>query len=67
MAKFRIYAEDEELLTTEETASYLKVNIRTIYRLLRAHKIPALRVGGQWRFRKGDVDEWLNVGNRFMK
>jgi len=51
----------EELLTTGEAASYLKVNRRTIYRLLRARKIPALRVGGQWRFRRRDLDEWLEA------
>ena len=46
-------------LTTEEVLEYLNVNLRTVYRLIRAGKIPAVRVGRQWRFRKSDIDEWL--------
>ena len=46
-------------LTTEEVLDYLKVNLRTIYRLIKAGKIPAVRVGRQWRFRKTDIDAWL--------
>ncbi len=52
--------EDEVFLTTEEVLTYLKVNLRTIYRLIKAGKIPAVRVGRQWRFRKTDIDAWLN-------
>ncbi len=51
---------DEVFLTTEEVLTYLKVNLRTIYRLIKAGKIPAVRVGRQWRFRKTDIDAWLN-------
>ncbi|HJO39113.1 MAG: helix-turn-helix domain-containing protein [Vicinamibacterales bacterium] len=42
---------DEVFLTTEEVLAYLKVNLRTVYRLIKAGKIPAVRVGRQWRFR----------------
>jgi len=50
---------DETFLTTEEVLAYLQVNLRTIYRLIKAGKIPAVRVGRQWRFRKADIDAWL--------
>jgi excisionase family DNA binding protein len=50
---------DESFLTTEEVLDYLQVNLRTVYRLIKAGKIPAVRVGRQWRFRKGDIDAWL--------
>ena len=51
---------DEVFLTTEEVLAYLQVNLRTVYRLIKAGKIPAVRVGRQWRFRKRDIDAWLD-------
>jgi len=51
---------DHVFLTTEEVLEYLQVNLRTVYRLIKAGKIPAVRVGRQWRFRKEDIDAWLN-------
>ena len=53
-------ASDDVFLTTEEVLEYLQVNLRTIYRLIKAGKIPAVRVGRQWRFRKRDIDAWLD-------
>src|SRR6202165_5368963 len=51
---------DETFLTTEEVLEYLQVNLRTVCRLSKAGKIPAVRVGRQWRFRKRDIDAWLD-------
>ena len=48
-----------EILTIRELAQYLKVNERTIYRLVSGKKIPAFKVGGSWRFRQSDVDTWI--------
>ncbi|MDQ3515433.1 MAG: response regulator [Gemmatimonadota bacterium] len=50
---------NDGFLTTEEVLDYLQVNLRTVYRLIKAGKIPAVRVGRQWRFRKTDIDSWL--------
>jgi excisionase family DNA binding protein len=49
-----------ELLTLEEVAKYLRVTKTTVYRLLRQDKIPANKVGRQWRFDKTSIDEWLH-------
>ncbi len=46
-------------MTTGEVADYLKVTERTIYRLAVAKEIPALKVGGSWRFSRLDIDEWI--------
>lgn len=51
----------EVIMTTDEVLAYLQVKLRTVYRLIKAGKIPAVRVGRQWRFRKGDIDAWLNA------
>jgi excisionase family DNA binding protein len=42
------FPNDEIFLTTEEVLRYLQVNLRTVYRLIKAGKIPAVRVGRQW-------------------
>ena len=52
---------DDAFLTTDEVLEYLQVNLRTVYRLIKAGKIPAVRVGRQWRFRKRDIDVWLET------
>ena len=52
-------ASDDVFLTTEEVLALLQVNLRTIYRMIKAGRIPAVRVGRQWRFRKRDIETWL--------
>jgi excisionase family DNA binding protein len=47
-------------LTTDEVLDYLKVTSRTIYRLIKAGDLPAVRIGRQWRFRQSDLDAWLD-------
>lgn len=49
-----------ELMTLREVAAYLRVTEKTVYRLLKRGRIPATRVGRQWRFEKDSVDEWLH-------
>ena len=49
----------DTLLTMKEVLGYLRVGSRTVHRLIKAGEIPALRVGRLWRFRKSDIDAWL--------
>lgn len=58
--------------TAEEIAEYLRLHPYTIRRLARVGKIPAFRAGGQWRFRKDDIDQWSKAypfahGNKKLK
>jgi excisionase family DNA binding protein len=48
-----------KLMTIGEVADYLRVTKKTIYRLLRQGKIPATKVGNQWRFAQDSINEWL--------
>jgi excisionase family DNA binding protein len=57
--------EMEAFLTTEEVLSYLKITPRTIYRLIRTGELPAVRIGRQWRFRRADLDHWLERQRAF--
>ena len=49
----------QAFLTTEEVLGYLKTTPRTIYRLIRNGELPAVRIGRQWRFRRTDLDRWV--------
>ena len=46
-------------MTLEEVAQYLRLNKHTAYRLVQAGKLPAFKVGTQWRLNIEDVDAWL--------
>ena len=50
-----------DLLTAKQLAEYLQLSSRSIYRLLERGQIPATKIGGQWRFRKSAIDEWIDV------
>jgi excisionase family DNA binding protein len=49
----------EALMTIDDLSLYLKVTKRTIYEWLKDKKIPAVKLIGQWRFRKEKIDAWL--------
>lgn len=48
-----------EILTLEDVAAYLKAGKRTVYRLAAEGRLPAFKLGGTWRFRRSDLDEWI--------
>lgn len=50
-----------DLLTAKQLAEYLQLSPRSIYRLLERGLLPATKIGGQWRFRKTDIDQWIDV------
>jgi len=50
----------DSLMTLGEVADYLRLSKDTVYRMAQSGRIPASEVGMQWRFRKADVDAWLD-------
>ncbi|OQA43441.1 MAG: Helix-turn-helix domain protein [Chloroflexi bacterium ADurb.Bin325] len=50
-----------ELLTTRQVQALLHVDRTTIYRMVESGELPALRVGKQWRFARGQVEAWLQA------
>ncbi|MBI4257214.1 helix-turn-helix domain-containing protein [Candidatus Uhrbacteria bacterium] len=50
---------DGRILTLDEVSRLLRVNRATVYRMARKQKIPAAKVGRQWRFERERIDEWL--------
>ena len=49
----------DEILTIDEVAAYLKAGKRTVYRLAANGEIPAFKLGGTWRFRRSELDQWI--------
>lgn len=50
---------NDEILTLEEVAAYLKAGKRTVYRLAQKGEIPAFKLGGTWRFRRSELESWI--------
>jgi len=51
---------DHEILTLEEVAQYLRLKPQTIYKWAQEKKIPAVKLGKEWRFRRSILDRWLD-------
>lgn len=49
----------DEILTLREVAAYLKLAEKTAYRLASEGKLPGFKVGGSWRFKREDLDVWI--------
>lgn len=52
---------EEDIMTLEEVAKFLKLKPQTIYVWCQEGKIPAIKLGKEWRFRKSVIDRWLDL------
>ena len=51
--------DNKRYLSVEEVAKRFGVNITTVYRLAQRGKLPAFKVGNQWRFSESRLEEWV--------
>jgi PTS system nitrogen regulatory IIA component len=51
---------DDDILTLEEVAKYLRVSERTIYDCAQKGEIPAGKIRAAWRFKKSEIDKWVD-------
>jgi excisionase family DNA binding protein len=49
----------EQIMTSKDVESYLKLNERTVYRMATAAKIPSFKVGILRRFKKEEIETWI--------
>ena len=49
----------DNIMTIKEVSEYLKIKEKTAYALVAKGEIPGFKVGGSWRFRKGEIDKWI--------
>lgn len=50
-----------DILTLKEVAEYLKLAEKTAYRLAAEGKLPGFKVGGSWRFKESDIENWISA------
>ena len=55
---------NDEILTLKEVAEYLKLAEKTAYRLAAEGKLPGFKVGGSWRFKEADIENWIEEKKR---
>jgi excisionase family DNA binding protein len=58
---FRAYPMTDQILTLKEVADYLKLTEKTAYRLVAEGKLPGFKVGGAWRFKREDLEAWIET------
>jgi excisionase family DNA binding protein len=51
---------DDEMLTIEDLAAYLKLKPQTIYKWAQSGKIPGAKFGKEWRFRRSAIERWID-------
>ncbi|MDR1277813.1 MAG: PTS sugar transporter subunit IIA [Treponema sp.] len=60
---------DDDILTIDEVAKYLRVSERTVYDWAQKGDIPSGKIGTVWRFKKSEIEKWVNerlTGNKLM-
>ncbi len=60
MFQIRLMDSNDKIMTLEEVAEYLRVKPQTIYTWAQEKKIPAAKLGKEWRFKKSIIDKWFN-------
>jgi excisionase family DNA binding protein len=53
--------QNDEIVTLEELAKYLKLQPQTVYKWAQEGQIPGAKLGKEWRFRKSIIDEWVDT------
>jgi excisionase family DNA binding protein len=51
--------DSDKIMTLEEVAEYLRLKPQTIYTWAQEKKIPAAKIGREWRFKKSIIDKWF--------
>ena len=58
---------EPDVLTIDELAALLRVGLKTAYTLAQNGEVPGFKVGGQWRFRRRDIEAWIDDQTRLAQ
>ena len=58
---------NDDIMTLQDVAEYLKISVRTAYGYAQKGILPAFKVGTAWRFRKTDLDVWVEAQRRLTE
>ena len=53
---------ENEIWTIGEVADYLRLKQSTAYSLAAKGKLPGFKIGGSWRFKRDDIEQWIEQG-----
>ncbi len=53
--------QNDQIMTLREVAQYLGLHVMTVYKLTREGRVPAAKIGGQWRFKRDILESWLEA------
>lgn len=53
-----------QAMTVRDVAEYLNVDEKTVYRLAKRADLPGFKVAGAWRFKRADLDAWIDQQKR---
>jgi excisionase family DNA binding protein len=60
MSKYEVcMTKDKEIMTAKEVAEYLSIHPLTVHKYAREGKIPAFKIGTDWRFHKKHIERWI--------
>lgn len=51
----------DQAMTVRDVAGYLNVDEKTVYRLAKRGNLPGFKVAGAWRFKRSDLDHWIDA------
>jgi len=57
----------DPILTLPEVAVLLKVAEKTVYTMAQSGQLPAFKVRGQWRFKRDDIEQWIDEQKAAVK
>lgn len=58
---------EPDVLTIHELAALLRVGLKTAYTLAQNGEVPGFKVGGQWPFRRRDIEAWIDERTRLAQ
>ncbi len=59
--------DEDDILTLQDLSAYLKIAEKTLYGYAQRGKLPGIKIGSAWRFRKADIDTWLEEQRRLTE
>ena len=58
---------EEKIMQAKEVAEYLHLHLFTVHKFAREGRIPAFKLGNDWRFKKSSLEEWIKKEEKNRK
>ncbi len=58
---------EEKIMQAKEVAEYLHLHLFTVHKFAREGRIPAFKLGNDWRFKRSSLEEWIKKEEKNSK